>query len=108
MKDKKTLLIRKTFIAVFSFILVFALFSCKTSEKSADGKVKKQKTESELSKPKDNTAIFINANKEKVLGNYNNAAELYHQCIDLNPSDDASMYELAKLKLMVESTTRSS
>ena len=38
--------------------------------------------------------LFYNANKEKVLGNFEKAASLFESCIRRNPHSGASMYEL--------------
>jgi tetratricopeptide (TPR) repeat protein len=43
--------------------------------------------------------LFFNANREKILGNYEDAAELFAQCIRKDPSSAASMYELSRLYL---------
>ena len=45
----------------------------------------------------DNSAVFIDANKQRILGNYNKAESLYLQCLEINPNDAASMYELARI-----------
>ena len=41
--------------------------------------------------------LFYNANKEKILGNINNAIELFSEVIRKDPSNHASMYELANI-----------
>ena len=41
--------------------------------------------------------IFFNANKEKITGNIDKAQELFAQCIRIDGSNDASMYELAQI-----------
>jgi len=46
----------------------------------------------------DNTAIFLEANSEKLLGNLVKAKELFQQCLELDPYDAASMYELARIE----------
>lgn len=43
------------------------------------------------------TRTFFNANKEKLLGNNDRAAILFSDCIRKDPSNAASMYELAKI-----------
>ena len=43
------------------------------------------------------TKTFFNANKEKLLGNEDRAAALFSECIRKDPSNAASMYELAKI-----------
>lgn len=48
----------------------------------------------------DNSDIFIEANRQKILGNYIEAVGLFEKCLAINPKDDASMYELAQLEFM--------
>lgn len=43
------------------------------------------------------TFLFFNANKEKLLGNYNNAADLFAEVIRKDPNNAAAMYELANI-----------
>jgi tetratricopeptide (TPR) repeat protein len=43
------------------------------------------------------TELFLDASKQKMLGNYEEAAELYHNCIKIDPNNAASYYELANL-----------
>lgn len=40
---------------------------------------------------------FIDANKEKLIGNYDEAVKLFLKCAVIDPSHDASFYELAKI-----------
>jgi len=86
-------------------LLIFAaaLSSCGSTKQAAnDSKVKpvakkgKQLTEEEQINLK---FLFVNANKEKMLGNKVKAAELFAQCIRIDGANDASMFELAKIYL---------
>jgi len=43
------------------------------------------------------TELFFDASKQKMLGNYEEAARLYHDCIKIDPNNAASYYELANL-----------
>lgn len=80
------------------FLLIFPVFiiACNPSSKTATAPVatagKKQLSEEELINLK---YLFVNANKEKILGNNDKAAELFAQCIRIDGSNHASMYELA-------------
>jgi len=40
---------------------------------------------------------FIDANKEKIIGNYDKALKLFEQCIQKDPANDAAMYEVAQI-----------
>ncbi|OQA02197.1 MAG: tetratricopeptide repeat protein [Bacteroidetes bacterium ADurb.Bin408] len=42
-------------------------------------------------------SIFLDANKQKILGNYSEAGALFAECIRKNPKDDVSYYELASI-----------
>jgi tetratricopeptide (TPR) repeat protein len=46
------------------------------------------------------TALLINASKQKILGNYEQAVALYNEAIQKDPNNDAAYFELAKLFLM--------
>ncbi len=43
------------------------------------------------------TSLFIDANKERVLGNLNKAMQLYQQCIEKNPGHAPSYYEISRI-----------
>ena len=45
----------------------------------------------------DNSALFMEANTQKLLGNYDAAIELFLKCVETDHQDAASMYELARL-----------
>ena len=45
----------------------------------------------------DVTYLFYNANKEKILGNMNTAAELFSEVIRKDPGNHAALYELANI-----------
>ncbi len=83
------------------FIIAFSVFSCTTTEKGKSTKGKNE-TKQNISGQSnaDNSSIFIDASKQKLLGNYAEAAKLYEKCLEINPDDDASLYELAKMNLM--------
>lgn len=43
------------------------------------------------------TALFMDAEKERMLGNYEKAAELYHECLKIDPSNAAAYYALGNV-----------
>ncbi len=86
---------------VFYFILlsvasVILFQSCKTAQKSTTevARPKATLTEEDRSNLMYN---FVNANKEKMLGNDDKAMELFSLCLRTDPKNDAAMYELAQL-----------
>jgi len=48
-------------------------------------------------KPRNNRETYYEASKQKILGDYDKAIELYRKCLDQDPTDAASMYELASI-----------
>ena len=75
---------------------VIFLFSCKSGEKTTSSKSSSKSSLSE-SQRTDVTYLFFNANKEKILGNMNNAADLFAEVIRKDGSNHAAMYELANI-----------
>lgn len=59
----------------------------------------KKKNSSELSEKERLSFdyLFLNANKEKMLGNYDLASGLYAQCIKINPKEAAPYYDIATI-----------
>jgi len=45
--------------------------------------------------------LFMNAAKERILGNYRESERLYRAVLEIDPNHDASMYELARIYLAV-------
>lgn len=80
--------------ALFVFILLAACSGPhKTTTSSTGG------TQDQLSgvQRADVTYTFFNANKEKLLGNYNTAVDLFGEVIRKDPQNAAAMYELASV-----------
>ncbi len=48
-------------------------------------------------KPGNNRDTYYEASKQKILGNYDKAIELFKKCLDQDPTDAAAMYELASI-----------
>lgn len=91
-------MIKKTFILTISTVLIFSLSSCgvfnnanKTTGTSS------KKANSPEAERTINTALIIDAKKEMILGNYQEAALLYHQCLKRDPSNSVAYYELAEI-----------
>ena len=91
----------KNITYILFFFIALTFLSCKTT-KTGIGSQSKEAKELKQSGAKDinNSSVFIDANKQKILGNYDEAARLFDKCLKLNPDDDASMFELAKIYLM--------
>ncbi len=50
--------------------------------------------------------VFIDANREKLLGNYQDAAYLYREVLNKNPNSHAAAYELARMYDVLEEDKR--
>ncbi len=91
---------QKYLLGILSLLLVLSITSCKTTEKSPRSHKQDSVQKGVNSEGVNNSAFFIDASKQKLLGNYEDAGKLYQKCIDIDPADAASMYELAKIKLI--------
>jgi tetratricopeptide (TPR) repeat protein len=83
--------LRHLFISIGFILLLFS--ACKSTKETT-------RTDDGNDTPvaaRDNSALFIEANKEKTLGNLDKAEHLFQACLQLNPEDAASMYELARI-----------
>lgn len=85
---------------IFCFlILTLGLNACRSAKESALKETNDKTEKKELSEQEQLDFVFYyhNAEKEKLLGNYKNAADLFFQCLKIDPTNDASMYELADI-----------
>jgi tetratricopeptide (TPR) repeat protein len=82
----------------FARILLPFIFlaACKGGQQSTATKPASKNTLSD-SQRADVTYLYFNANKEKILGNLNNAADLFAEVIRKDGSNHAAMYELANI-----------
>lgn len=93
-------MLKRLFHISFVFLILFAV-SCKSTDKITKSKDKPKADHPSIVKnPTDNSAVFIEANKQKILGNYAEAGKLFQKSLEMNPRDDASMYELARIRIM--------
>ena len=82
-------------IISFCFIL-FGCGSSKNVEKTSTVKSNKKVGLSDQDKMKYDY-MFFNANKERMIGNYQLSAGLFLQCVEINPIEPAAYYELANI-----------
>ncbi len=86
------------------FLLLFflpAFSSCKSQEKAPSASINETKKK-EKKEIESNTAIFIEALKEKTNGNYEEAAQLFKKAVEMDSTDAASYYELAQLNVLLD------
>jgi len=84
------------------FILTIFFIGCSPSKKSATASQKGKINNTSISSLSEEEEIkfkfiFHNANKERILENYQLAANLFLQCIQIDPKESAPYYELAHL-----------
>src|SRR3954468_12877909 len=77
-------------------ILTCVLLGCKSSKQTTISKPASKSALSDSQKA-DVTYLFFNANKEKILGNLNNAADLFAEVIRKDGANHAAMYELSNI-----------
>ncbi|MDQ3050297.1 MAG: tetratricopeptide repeat protein [Bacteroidota bacterium] len=89
-------LIKYCYFLIFIVLFVACSPSAKTTVKApAVSKTEKGKRELTEEEQINLRYLFVNANKEKILGNKDKAADLFAQCIRIDGSNHAAMYELA-------------
>lgn len=80
--------------SILSCILIFSLIACGGKKDLAAGK-------KEIELPEKQRVAFgrkyIEASKEKILGNYDKAEDLYKKAISINPRSAAAHYELGQV-----------
>jgi tetratricopeptide (TPR) repeat protein len=73
------------------------LLAMSVSTAHAQRKKRKKAKEPTYEESRQITELFFEANKQKMLGNFEDAAGAYHECIKIDPRHAVSYYELAGL-----------
>jgi tetratricopeptide (TPR) repeat protein len=85
-------------ILLFIFLPALLLSGgCGSSKKSTGGSVSRQGDELPEEERIKATYAFFDAQKEKLSGNEQRAAELFAQCLRIDPRNHAAMYELSSI-----------
>lgn len=79
------------------FFVSFLIFGCSSSEKGTNSSSSKKKNSLSEKERINFDYLFFNANKERILGNYELAANLFAKCIQINPKEPTPYYELANI-----------
>jgi tetratricopeptide (TPR) repeat protein len=91
--------IKKRLIYFLSLFICFIfLFSCHTTQKATNSKVKNDKEAKALNEL-EFKGTYLEGVKQYLLGNYEVAESLFTQCIHKKESHDPSLYQLAKISL---------
>lgn len=83
---------------VLSIAGIFLFTSCKTQKVAVTAKkpVKGEIVQID-NKTKQIHQVFMDAEKQKILENYDKAIELFNNCLNLDPENSACMYEMAQI-----------
>lgn len=76
----------KSFVIALS---IFVMISCVSNKKNVLIKQEEEDTQFYYT--------FLEANRLKILGDYKTALNLFAQCLEFNPTSDASMHEIARI-----------
>lgn len=91
----------KVFLNILLGASVLLVLSCGSTKNTVAVSKTIEKEETRDTRAGDRvTSVFIDANKERILGNFRQAIALYHQCLSIDPNHAPSMYELARLYRM--------
>lgn len=92
--------IKQFFKGLLAITLLSGVLTACASGKGTSGKSDKEpKGKDKLTEKQrlDAEYLFYNASKESILGNFDEAARLYNQSIQINPYNDAAYFELARI-----------
>lgn len=78
--------------------LLVLVFACSPAKEASKQKLTQEGELTAKDKIK-NSSLFVDAVKEKNIGNYEKAIKLFEEAINVNPKDAASLYELSGLYL---------
>ena len=83
---------------LFLLLCVSLLLSCKSNETASAGDPKKNSGKGISDKERTQfDVLFFNANKDRILGNYDLAEVEFSQALKIDPNNAATMYELANI-----------
>lgn len=78
-------------------ILLFVILALSVSSADAQRRKKKKEKTPGYEDERKITELFFEANRQKMLGNFEDAADAFHECIKINPNHAAAYYELGGL-----------
>jgi tetratricopeptide (TPR) repeat protein len=84
-------------------VLAVALFGCKAAKHASNTGSKSNELETKLFTKHDIDVnhYFVSANKEKLLGNTEDAIRLFKKCLQIDPNNAAAAYELCIIALNI-------
>lgn len=100
MTQKQNVILFSFHKSIFLFLaaFVFSICSCKTSKTASVGDPKKNSSNGLSDKERTQfDVLFYNANKDRILNNYDLAETEFSQALKIDPNSAATMYELANI-----------
>jgi len=83
---------------IFFVLIMGAVVTSFAQEKATKASLRKKAPDSTMIRQQiQNTALFIEAKRQEILGNLDAAAKLFKQVTDREPENDAAYYELANI-----------
>jgi len=73
--------------------------ACGSSKKMAEKSISRQMGENEI---REYNYALTEATKQKLFGNFKQAAVLYQKCLEVNPNSDAAAFQLAGIYMMAQ------
>lgn len=102
---------KKRYLAYIAVVSVLAI-SCGTTKKQVTSQVQKAPEAKEAGISEDDKNefeyTFIEALKQKMIGNQKAAVALFSKCLEINPNSSSAMFELAKIHVSNGDQTSSS
>ncbi|MDP2058731.1 MAG: hypothetical protein Q8J97_03260, partial [Flavobacteriaceae bacterium] len=85
-------------------IILILFFGCSSEKQTTSTTKKKPNTATVLNEKQklEFDYLFHEANKERLLGNFQLAAGLFAKCIKINPTESAPYYEMANIYDMTQ------
>ena len=92
------ILLKSSKFIIYIFFLVFIFFvSCKSSETITNNNNDIKKFELSKNAEQEYYYLFLEANRIKLLGDYNSALLQYYKCLEINPLSAVSMSEISQI-----------
>jgi tetratricopeptide (TPR) repeat protein len=89
---------KKLHIAVWAMAPLLLISACSSQKEATQTTAQKEQAEPlSSSEEKKFSALFLDANRAKIIGNKEEAIELYQKCLEIDPSSGAANYDLARL-----------
>ncbi|MBK7215284.1 MAG: tetratricopeptide repeat protein [Bacteroidales bacterium] len=86
-------------IRIFLLLLISLVFLSNAFTQEREGGKKRKKSPASISMidKKQATAVFLDGTKARILGDFAKATSLFEESLQMDPGNDAAMYELAQL-----------